>query len=399
MTDSHDNTNIAALELVLATDPDNIEALINLAGRHVTNGNFEAALPLCEQAVAQVPESGPVRYNLGLVLQNLGRFDEALDSFEQAAEREPGNAEIRKSLGMALLRAGHWERGWLNFELRFGTQEYREHKPPAMIRWNGTPSPHGTLLLYTEQGAGDAIQFIRFAKQARERVGRLALGCPPELAPLLATAEGVDQVIPWGEPLPPAGFQGPLLSLPLLFGVEEPGIGMTEPYLSPSEAARARWAETLPDQDRPRIGLVWRGNPSHGNDRNRSISDDLLTSLTDFGDADWVSLQVDFGDCPSSLEDLSPKLTDFAETAAAMQRLDLIISVDTAAAHLAGALGRPCFVLLPVMSDWRWGMDRDDTPWYPSLRLFRQMPGEGWPPVLNRVAAALTETFSSQGDR
>ncbi|GAB6054049.1 tetratricopeptide repeat protein [Magnetospira thiophila] len=386
----------AALEMVLTTRPDDLETLVNLAGQHLREGRFSAALPLCRRAAQICPDEGPLFYNLGLVQQNLGQFEAALESFEQAATLAPDNAEIRKSLGLALLRFEHWTRGWMEFEQRFGTAEYRDHQPPLAVRWDGKPSKHATLLLYTEQGMGDALHFIRFAPLARQRVGRLVIGCPPELAPLLAQAEGVDKVISWGESLPPVGLQYPLLSLPRLFDLSGDALARTAPYLAAPGEARARWEDRLPNVPTPRIGLVWRGNEAHGNDRYRSIDWPTLAPLTERTDLEWMSLQKDAHRCPANIQDLAPQLSNFAETAAAVERLDLVITVDTAVAHLAGALGRPTWILLPRNSDWRWGVDREASIWYPSVRLFRQRDG-GWGPVVAQVKAALAQEFPASG--
>ena len=252
---------------------------------------------------------------------------------------------------------------------------------------------NGTLLLHWEQGLGDTIQFLRYVEAARRRVGRLVLEVQPALFPLLHDLPGADLVLPTGTSLPPHTAHAPLLSLPHLLNGPTPSPAQQYHFTEPERASR--WATRL-QGEAPLIGLVWAGNPCHSNDRNRSVPLGLLAPLLKRDDLRWVSLQVGpraaditstgFG---SRLVDLAPTLTDFAETTAALAQLDMLVAVDTAVAHLAGALGLPCWLLLPFAPDWRWGQQGESCAWYESLRLWRQPAPGNWASVVAEIAERL----------
>ncbi len=371
------------------SETDDFVTLVNRAGDLVRRRDHAAALPLCKRAAVLRPEDAAVHHNLAVVLQALGRFAESTAAFERAAKLAPDNPEILKSLGIARLRLGDWAAGWPLFGHRLRTADYAAVKPPPMTPlWDGAPLRRGTLLLLTEQGAGDTILFARFAARARRRVGRIVLACPDSLARLLVSAPGVDAVASFAEAPPPAAAWCPLMSLPGRLGIGPGDVAMAGPYLSPPEETRARWRDRLPDRKRRRVGLAWRGNPAHSNDHARSMAFDDLRPLLTRDDIDWVGLQVG-APCPDGLENLAPLLTDFAETAAALERLDAVIGVDTAVPHLAGALGRPGCLLLAAHSDWRWGVGDECPPWYPTLRLFRQESPGTWGPAVRAAGESL----------
>jgi hypothetical protein len=265
-------------------------------------------------------------------------------------------------------------------------------------RRDGSDLTGRRLLLWAEQGLGDTIQFVRYATQFARQGARLVLECAPQLERLMQSLSGIDSVVT--RETSPGEFDVhlPLLSVPRLFGTTTHSIPAAVPYLAPAAADRERWRAELGGGEGLRVGLVWAGSPTHADDRNRSIAPELLEPLLELPGVRWFSLQIGAraDHAPRGpLTDLAPRLVDFAETAAVIANLDLVLSVDTAVAHLAGAVGAPVWTLLPYVPDWRWMLDRDDSPWYPTMRLFRQQHRGEWQPVIERVAAELASSKRS----
>ena len=264
---------------------------------------------------------------------------------------------------------------------------------------DGADLKERTILLHAEQGLGDTIQFIRYASFAASRGARVVVECPATLVDLLQGVEGIDSLVTRGSELPPFDLHCPLLSLPKVHGTTLETIPSQEHYLTPDPQKVAEWAKRI-DQPGPKVGLVWAGSPTHKNDRNRSLGASHLQHLVDASGVSFVSLQVgartsDIATLsdPEAITDLAPFLTDFSETAAAIANLDLVVCVDTAVAHLAGALGKPVWVMLPYSPDWRWFVERSDSPWYPTMKLYRQERPGAWLPVLDRIRVdLLTQT-------
>lgn len=349
----------AAYISALTANPHAVEPLNNLASTLQAGGKLEAALTVLERALALAPDHADLRYNHALLLMLMGR----------------------------------WVEGWREHEWRWRAEGFtsprRRFDSPA---WNGRPL-QGTLLLHWEQGLGDTLQFLRYVTAAHRRVSRLILEVQPPLLSLLAGLSGVDEVLPAGAPLPPHAAHAPLLNLPHLLG--DPSPRPVSPYLAAEPGRTAHWAARLRG-DRPVFGLVWAGNPRHQNDRNRSIPLRLLAPLLEQQAVRWVSLQVGpramdiaAAGFTDRLFDATPQLTDFAETAAALMQVDLLIAVDTAVAHLAGALGRPCWLLLPFAPDWRWGQQGERCAWYESLRLWRQPAPGDWASLIPEIAVSI----------
>jgi hypothetical protein len=263
------------------------------------------------------------------------------------------------------------------------------------------------MLVYSEQGIGDTIQFVRYAPLLARRGARVILQCQPELKPLFQSLEGVDCVLSTSEALPPFDVQAPLLSLPLALGTTLESIPAQVPYLKADPALAEAWRAKLAPAGRClKVGLAWAGNPKHRNDRNRSMPLSVLAPLAGVGGVRFYSLQK--GDAAGQakgpppgmdLVDLTQELNDFADTAAFVANLDLVISVDTAAVHLAGAMAKPVWTLLPFFSDWRWLLDREDSPWYPTMRLFRQRTRGEWGGVVERVVKELDRGVQGSGFR
>jgi tetratricopeptide (TPR) repeat protein len=420
---------VASFDQALAITPDDAEALNNrgnalqelkrydqaladydqalairpdFAGAHNNRGNvlqqmtrYDQALASYDQALALAPHDVQALHNRGAALQALNRQAEAVASYERALAVEPDNADVQWSESLARLSLGDFRNGWPKFESRWHTSDVSSRQRFPQPLWLGDDSLAGkTILLYAEQGLGDAIQFVRYVPLVAARGGKVVLAVHAELKPLLRGLAGAG-VFGEGEPLPGFDLRCPLLSLPLAFGTTLETIPAQIPYLEAPPERLARWTPRLPPGSR-RVGLVWSGNPAHQNDRNRSIAFERLAPLLSVAGVQFVSLQKDVRESDAQalrrqpgVVDLGPALDDFADAAAVVSQLDLVITVDTAAAHLAGAMGKPVWILLPFSPDWRWLLDREDSPWYPSARLFRQPTIDDWASVVTRVAQEL----------
>jgi hypothetical protein len=295
---------------------------------------------------------------------------------------------------------GDFKGGFEVYERRWDADQHRAFRRDfALPLWTGAEDVAGkTVLLHAEQGFGDTIQFSRYAPLLAARGARVVLEVQEPLRTLMASLSGVAQILSRGEALPDFDLHCPLLSLPRAFGTELRAIPNAVPYLAVAKDAVTRWGARLGASGRRKIGIAWSGRPTHKNDRNRSVT--LADFLKIFAgtDAAIVSLQREVRDADAAMLreradviHFGENLRDFADTAALMENLDLVIAVDTSVVHLAGALGKPVWVLLPFMPDWRWLLDRDDSPWYPNARLFRQDESRAWDSVIASVNAALRE--------
>lgn len=393
-----DGEAMASLDRALAAAPGSADALSNRGVALRKVGRYEDALRCFEQALAVRPEHAETLSNCGNLLRDLNRNAEALVRYEAALASDPDGATTHLNTALCLLLLGQFERGWREFEWRWRTDQYRDAQrdfPPPL--WLGKEDLHGrTLLLHAEQGLGDTIQLCRYAEFAAVRGATVLLEVQPPLKPLLEGLAHVSRVLAKGEPLPAFDCHCPLLSLPLAFATRPENIPAPARYL-PSHATRnAAWQARLGERRRPRVGLAWAGNAAFGNDRHRSLALATVAKLLD-DHAQFVSLQKEVPvpdrpllDIHADMLHFGDELRDFADTAALVEQMDLIISVDTAIAHLAGALDKPVWILLPVNCDWRWQLDRADSPWYPSARLFRQSRLGDWDSVIEGVAAELS---------
>ncbi|MGE3474607.1 MAG: tetratricopeptide repeat protein [Rhodospirillaceae bacterium] len=334
--------------------------------------------------------------NLAMIYRTWGYPKEAVACLERAVALAPDSAEAHWNLANALLVSGDLERGFAEYEWRFRRPGRAERKL-AIPRWRGEVLGGQTLLLTLEQGIGDAIHFVRFAEQAAARGARVVMECHPGLEKLLATAPGVARTVTAGTPVPEAQCYLPLMSLPHVLGTRLETIPAPIPYLKTPEGA-----PPFALSGELKVGLVWRGNPKHEADDKRSVTLDLLAPLLAVPGVSWFSLQVgdvaaerDAAPAAARLIDLAPQLRDFGATASAVSALDLVISVDTAVAHLAGSLGKPVWTLIAEANDWRWLSGRGDTPWYPAMRLFRQRRGRDWQPVLKIMAHELANELAN----
>lgn len=373
---------------------------------HLNYGAFLAARDRLREAegvyvraIGLEPGSAPAWSNLGALFAQMGRFDDAEGCCRMSMRLDPRYAKARINLAYLCLRQGRFEEGWEHYEWR--TWQCALGDRVDAPRWAGQPLDGASLLLGHEGGFGDMIQFSRYVSALKQRgAGRIALLCPPPLERLFATLDGVDDVLSSDEPVPRSGwdFWTSPMSAPFHFKTRVDSIPATLPYLHAERAAIARWRQVVPS-DGVRVGLVWHGNRKFENDRARSIpSLDLLAPLARVAGVRFVSLQNERVDNRSAsarqalqLAEPACDARDFADTAAIVANLDLVIAVDTAVGHLAGAMGKPCWILLADhMTDWRWLGERDDSPWYPgSVRLFRQHARGDWAAVIAQVGAAL----------
>ncbi len=380
---------VARYRRALALSPDHPDASSNLGVALVDLGRREEAITHHKKALAVQPGRAELHYNLGSALQRQGRYAEALACYGRALALKPDYAQAHLNRSLALLLTGEFDEGWQEYEWRFTVARYdRKFDQPL---WSGEPLAGASILIHAEQGFGDTLQFVRYIPAVAERGGRVVLEVPASLVRLARTVAGASEVVAAGDPLPSFDCHCPLLSLPRVFKTNLATIPNAVPYLRVPAESSAGWAERIPTTPGPRVGIVWAGTTVGAIDLR------LLQPLWEVDGVSWFSLQVGerSGDISSlggvKIADLSPWLVDFAETAAAICRLDLVISVDTSVAHLAGALGRPAWLLLRYPPEWRWLLEREDSPWYPTARLFRQRKEGDWPFVAREVAGALAQ--------
>jgi tetratricopeptide (TPR) repeat protein len=337
--------------------------------------------------------------NLGNTLLDKKQPKEAIAAFLRCIAINPTVPEAHYNYSLALLTLGDFQQGWEEYEYRLKCKGLFLRRDFTQPQWDGSPLEARTILLYAEQGVGDALQFIRYLPLVEQRGGRIIVECQAELQRLFQTTAERCQIVADGQPLPAFDLHCSLLSLPRVFQTTLANLPQTVPYLQADAEETRKWQHRLAD-DSPivKVGLAWAGNPDHKNDRNRSMK---LARLAPLGQAPGVrffSLQKGATAAQAKtpppgmdLVDWTEELKDFADTAALIANLDLVIAVDTAVVHLAGAMGKPVWTLLPFVPDWRWLLEREDSPWYPTMRLFRQNSWGDWDSVITRVADALSQ--------
>jgi tetratricopeptide (TPR) repeat protein len=394
--------------------PDYPTVLTNLGALLADLQRYPEAEACYRRSLALQPEVAQTHHNLGLLLHALRRYPEAEACYRRALELRPGYVSAEWNLSVLLLQRGQFEEGWRRYEIRYHPERHGgKAAVPALPypQWQGQPLASKSLTVWPEQGYGDAIQFCRYLPLLKRRgAARITLVCKPPLKALLEGVEGADAVVglPEAARLPPHDYWMLLLSAPLLCGTAPDAIPAVLPYLRPPPERLAQWEPRLGALSGLRVGLVWKGSATNGNDAHRSLPGLAdLAPLWSVPGVSFASLQKGQGEDQAAAPPpgqpilaLGSELRDFADTAAVLDRLDLLISVDTATAHLAGALGRPCWVLLPAQgTDWRWQLERGDSPWYPgAVRLFRQAEPGDWAPVVAAAAAALRD-FRPQPER
>ena len=390
---------VSALREALRLNPNYAEAWASLALALVEAGDPETALECSQRASALNPRLVAAHNHQGVALFEMGRRQEALASYDRALALEPNQADAHKNRALLWLLEGKLSEGWTEYEWRW---KCAESPPPSFAQppWDGSPLEGRTILLYAEQGLGDTLQFVRYAQLVCERGGRVILSCQRALVPLLERCRHIERLVAQGDPLPPFDVHAPLVSLPRIFGTTLDNVPATAPYLDADPRLVERWREEVRALAGFKIGIAWQGSRNYRRDRARSVPLAAFVALAAVPGVRLISLQKgdgseQLGDVAGrcAVLDLASRLDEssgaFMDTAAVMKNLDLVITSDTSIPHLAGALGVPVWVALPHICDWRWLLDRDDSPWYPTMRLFRQAVRGDWQEVFERIAAAL----------
>jgi hypothetical protein len=371
----------------------------NLGATLRLQGNLDEAVASYQNALQIKPDFAAAMNNLGTALRDKGDLDDAMSWYRKAIQLTPDFADAHWNLSFALLLAGLFQEGWQEYEWIWKLKKPKYRLPQPL--WDGADIRGKRILLYAEQGFGDVIQFVRYAPMVKGKGAEVILGCQKELKVLLKSVVGVSSVVVFGEPIPQFDLQCPLPSLPRLFSTTVDSIPSQVPYMHADIQSVSDWRHRLGiDTSSLNIGLVWAGSPGHLNDRNRSCMPDLFLSIARMEGLRLFSLQKEIPDRWASgsatemnLVDYMEEIEDFSDTAGIIMNLDLVITVDTAVAHLAGALGKPVWTLLPFAPDWRWMLNRDDSPWYPTMRLFRQPSPGDWESVISRVHNELEKSL------
>jgi tetratricopeptide (TPR) repeat protein len=384
-----------------ASCPDTPEAWFNRGVTHIGEGDYPAAEECFSRAVALAPHSRESMLNLGYVLGEQGRSQEARRCYESILAAFPACAEARYNRASHLLRAGEFRAGFTDYEARFAAMKSIDQRVYSQPRWDGSPLRGRSILVYCEQGLGDALQFSRYVPLLAEQGAKVVLEVQRPLVSLLTSIGGVDRVVAKSDTPPSTDFHIPLLSLPHIFGTTLETVPSSVPYVTPPEECVAAWRKQAgAGLGILRVGLAWAGKELPY--PNRSCPPEYLAPLFAVSGIRFYSLQIGERDrlpLPPELAvqviDLTGGIENFADTAALIANLDLVITIDSAVAHLAGALGKTAWVLLPKLADWRWLEGRDDSPWYPAMRLFRQQQPGDWPPVMDEVVRALREWLAA----
>ncbi len=377
-------------------NPEIVHAYFNLGNIFYEKGLMDEALINYQEALQRDPNFTDVLMNIGIILHEKQHLQEAISAFRKILKLKPYDAEAHWNLSNSLLLSGDFENGWREYEWRLKVKEFEQRDFPKPL-WEGSDISQKTILIYTEQGLGDAIQFVRYVALVARRAGKVILECQKELKPIFKNVKGIHQVISRGEELPEFDVHCPLLSLPYIFCTTLETIPSEIPYIFVDSLIFQKWHEKMKiDDSQLKVGLVWSGNPRHKKHYYRDFPLTTYAPFTDFKGITFYTLQKgeagkESKNVPIGLKliDYTEEIHDFSDTAAIIENLDLVISVDTAVAHLAGALGKPVWTLLPFAPDWRWMLNRQDSPWYPTMRLFRQPAPGDWKTVIEKVAGEL----------
>ena len=382
---------IAEYQECLKLQPNLTKAKYNLGVSFGDNQQYDAAIKVLQEVITTEPDNADARNSIAYAYSQRGELEAAIQHYEKAIDLDGSFAKAHFNLGMTLLKKGKFQRGFEECEWRWKTADFTPFKSPHP-QWKGEDIRHKTLLVHTEQGAGDAIQFIRYLPLVAKHCQRIILVCTPELIPIFQNVPGIDKLMPPGElQLSEFDVYVPLMSLPYILGTTLETIPADIPYLKITNTNSINISDT-----KYKVGIVWGGSPTHKNDHNRSCKLTDFLPILQVSGVKFYSLQK--GERTSELRELSPniqiedmsfQLNNYAETAAVINQLDLVITVDTSVAHLAGALGKPVWTLLCFNPDWRWLQEGENTPWYPTMRLFRQSALREWQEVVEKVQAEL----------
>jgi tetratricopeptide (TPR) repeat protein len=380
----------ACCERESRVSPDDPDAHYNLALARQTLQQIPEAIVSYRAALRLRPDYLDALLGLGRSFRQDRQTEAALKCFTEAVQLTPSDARANWELGTTQLALGQFRAGWKGFEWRWKLPDFTTPPPRyEQPQWDGRDLSGRRIFLHCEQGYGDVIQFSRYAALVAARGGHVMLGCPKPLQSLIQTVPGVAEVVTTRQNLPPFDTHAPLMSLPAIFGTTLETIPAAIPYIHPRTSPPAKWVEDLPGK---KVGIAWAGSSAHSNDANRSLPPAFLKPLLKLTGLRWYSLQV--GEAAQALAhpdfagivDLGSRFGDFHDTAEAIRELDLVLAVDTAVAHLAGAMGKTVWLLLPYEAEWRWMTAREDSPWYPTMRLFRQATPGNWEELLESVA-------------
>jgi tetratricopeptide (TPR) repeat protein len=385
---------LADYDRALVLQPNNLDVLNNRGGVLVELGQLDEAVDSYDRGLSIAPKSPVLLINKGNVLADRHKFEFALSNYAEAAATEAMRPEAKWCQSLVRLRLGQFAQGWREFEWRWQQASWAPQRRNFIERlWLGRePLAGRTILLHAEQGFGDTLQFVRYAKLVAGLGPIVLLEVQSSLKPLLSNVAGVAQTLARGDPLPPFDLHCPLMSLPLAFGTSLGSIPAEAPYLHAPADRLARWRDRLGEKRSLRVGIAWAGSALHKNNHQRSIALDRFAALLAAPEIEFVSVQKDIAPADAAILSghanvihIGGELHDFADTAAVISYLDLVVSADTSVVHLAGALGRPVWVLVPFSPDFRWLLGREDSPWYPTARLFRQPRLGDWESVIARV--------------
>jgi len=388
----------ATYRKVISIAPGHCESLCNLGNILRASGHLSDALMCYDQALVLMPDLAEVHSNKGVALQELGRREEAIFCYRRAIDLDPDDAEAHRNLSMALLQGGEFKEGWKEFEWRWQTRHFaglkRQWNKP---QWAGEPLNGQTIVVHAEQGFGDSFQFCRYIPLLVERGARVILEAPHVVQGVLGTLNGIEELVTPGERLPAFDIHIPMMSLPGVFGTTSEIVPAPDDYLSVPPEAEQDWRGKIEIAEGVlRIGLVWKGRSEHGANLWRSPGLEVFRPLLTRDQFKFYSLQKNDGETDlraagmgDRIVDLHNDLNSFSDTAAVINQLDLVITPDTSVAHLSGALGCPTWIVLPHVAEWRWGVGREDCPWYPSARLFRQPSPGDWDGVIEHLASEL----------
>jgi tetratricopeptide (TPR) repeat protein len=392
---------IESLQHAISTNPQYLQAHSNLGNLYKQIGEMQKALDCYDRALSINPSYGEAHYNIALTMAEQKQFDQALARYDQAIQYAPFFAEAQWNKALLLLLMGDYAKAWSLYEWRWQKEKFTSTKRDFyQPLWLGQQDiSRSTILLHAEQGLGDTLQFCRYCDLVAARAGKVILEVQSSLVNLMRTLKGDFTIVAQGDALPEFDYHCPLMSLPLAFNTELNSIPHRDAYLFADAKKSAQWAKHLGKKTRPRIGLVWSGNPKHQSDHERSIPLHTLLQYLPQG-LEYVSLHKEIRDSDqAALQQASAgqlkirlfakEIKDFSDTAALCAHMDIVISVDTSVAHLAAAMGKTTWILIANSPDWRWLLERDDSPWYQSVRLFRQGIDNQWSPVLERLSEAI----------
>ena len=400
---------VILLQQAIRLQPQAVSGHNNLGLALAALGRFAEAEAAYQEALRLDPRHADAHSNRGNAFKEQGRFEEALACYQLALLLNPDSASIQYNRALALLQAGDYEQGWPAYEWRWRRKNTKTRLFPRP-RWDGSPLEGKTILLWCEQRLGDVLMFIRYASQVKDRGGRVLVECPGFMTPLLSKCAGIDQLVAEGATLPPFDVQCPLLSLPGLLGTTVATIPAAVPYLHAEPERVQAWQRRLAAKPSFKVGVVWQGNPHFQWDRFRSIPLRAFAPLAQVEGVQLICLQKGLGkeqvrtlggrfEVQEVAEELDAGGGAFLDTAAIMANLDLVVTADTATAHLAGALGVAVWVALAAVADWRWLWDREETPWYPTMLLFRQTRLGDWAGVFGSMAEELRRLAKNQSNR